>query len=107
MLSHTPTVDTPVLAEAIRRRVGYLGALGSARTQGRRSERLRELGVGDDDIDRIKGPIGLDLGSSRPAHIALAICAEVLAVRNHRAATSLQGRTAPIRKAPGVASRPV
>ncbi len=101
MLSHTPAVDTPVLVEAISRGVHYLGALGSARTQSRRSERLRQLGVSDDDIDRIKGPIGLDLGSNRPAHIALAICAEVLALRNHRDATSLQGRTTPIRKVTG------
>ncbi|HZQ79509.1 MAG TPA: XdhC family protein [Acidimicrobiia bacterium] len=97
LLSHTPAIDAPVLAEAIRRRVRYLGALGSARTQRRRRERLGQLGIGDDDIDRIRGPIGLDLGSNRPAHIALAICAEVLAVRNRRDATALQGRTAPIR----------
>jgi xanthine dehydrogenase accessory factor len=97
ILSHTPEVDSPVLAEAISRRVRYLGALGSAGTQRRRSERLRQLGVSDDDIARIKGPVGLNLGSNRPAHIALAICAEVLAVRNGRDATSLQGRTTPIR----------
>ena len=104
LLSHTVEVDAPVLAEAINRRARYLGALGSARTQRRRRERLQQLGISDDDIDRIKGPIGLDLASNRPAHIALAICAEVLAVRNRRDATSLQGRTTPIHKAAGAPS---
>jgi xanthine dehydrogenase accessory factor len=101
MLSHAVNLDVPVLAAALGGDVPYIGALGSARTQQRRADRLRTLGITDADIDRIHGPIGLDLGSNRPAHIALGICAEILASRNRRDATSLRGRTAPIRPAPG------
>jgi xanthine dehydrogenase accessory factor len=60
---------------------------------------LRTLGVADADIEAIHGPIGLDLGGNRPASIALAICAEILASRNRRDAVSLRGRTAPVRTA--------
>jgi xanthine dehydrogenase accessory factor len=104
MLSHAVKLDVPILAAAIRSGVPYLGALGSARTQQRRADRLRNLGIADADIDAIHGPIGLDLGGNRPAYIALAICAEILATRNHRDAVSLKGRTAPIRlpAAPGI-----
>ena len=106
MLSHVVKLDVPVLAAALRGDAPYVGALGSARTQQRRADRLRTLGIADDDIDRIHGPIGLDLGGNRPADIALAICAEILASRNRRDATSLRGRTAPIRVAATGADRP-
>ena len=104
LLSHAVDLDVPVLAAAIGGAVPYVGALGSVRTQARRADRLRTLGITDADIDRIHGPIGLDLGGNRPAHIALAICAEILAGRNHRKAVSLRGRTAPIRPAPADAN---
>lgn len=97
MLSHAVKLDVPVLAAALRGDVSYVGALGSARTQARRAERLRAEGIADADIDRIHGPIGLDLGGNRPASIALAICAEILATRNHRDTVSLRGRLSPIR----------
>ena len=97
MLSHAVKLDVPVLSAAIGRGVPYVGALGSARTQARRAERLRNLGIADAEIEAIHGPIGLDLGGNRPASIALAICAEILAARNRRDAVSLRGRTSPIR----------
>lgn len=97
VLSHVVKLDVPVLAAAIGSGVPYIGALGSARTQRRRADQLRNLGVADTDIEAIHGPIGLDLGGNRPASIALAICAEILASRNHRDAASLRGRTAPVR----------
>ena len=99
LLSHAVKLDVPVLAAAIGRGVSYIGALGSARTQARRAERLRSLGIADEQIEAIHGPIGLDLGGNRPASIALAICAEILASRNHRGAATLKGRTTPIRLA--------
>jgi len=102
LLSHAAKLDVPVLAAALARGVPYIGALGSARTQARRADRLRNLGIADDDIEAIHGPIGLDLGGNRPASIALAICAEILASRNHRGAATLKGRTTPIRLAPPV-----
>ncbi|MCA1847206.1 MAG: XdhC family protein [Actinobacteria bacterium] len=90
MLSHAVKLDVPVLAAALRSDVPYVGALGSARTQQRRSDRLRADGITDAEIDRIHGPIGLDLGGNRPANIALGICAEILASRNRRDAVSLE-----------------
>lgn len=99
ILTHAVKLDVPVLAAAISSGVPYVGALGSARTQQRRADQLRNLGVADSDIESIHGPIGLDLGGNRPSSIALAICAEILASRNHRDAASLRGRTAPVRSA--------
>ena len=97
VLSHAVKLDVPVLAAAIGSGVPYIGALGSARTQQRRADQLRKLGIADADIEAVRGPIGLNLGGNRPASIALAICAEILASRNHRDATSLRSRTAPVR----------
>lgn len=99
VLSHAIELDVPVLAAAIGGGVPYIGALGSARTQQRRADQLRNLGVADGDIEAIHGPIGLDLGGNRPASVALAICAEILASRNRRDAVSLRGRSAPVRSA--------
>jgi len=99
LLSHAVKLSVSVVAAALRGDVPYIGALGSARTQRVRADRLRAEGLTDADIDRIHGPIGLDLGSNRPANIALSICAEILASRNRRSAASLQGRTAAIRSA--------
>jgi xanthine dehydrogenase accessory factor len=97
VLSHAPNVDAPVLASAIGRRVAYLGALGSRRTQAARAERLRGLGVSDDDIGRIRGPIGLNLGGQKPAEVAMAVCAEILVCRTGRDGAPLVGSVGPIR----------
>ncbi len=97
VLSHVPGLDAPALASAIGHGAFYLGALGSRRTQAARTNRLRELGVADHEIGRIRGPVGLDLGGQTPALIALAICAEILAVRTGRDGTPLRHREAPIR----------
>jgi xanthine dehydrogenase accessory factor len=94
VLSHDPHVDTLVMASAFTRDVDYVGALGSRRTQLNRSERLRAMGVSDDDIARIRGPIGLDLGGRQPSHVALAICAEILTNRTGRTARPLAERLA-------------
>ncbi|HSS11882.1 MAG TPA: XdhC family protein [Acidimicrobiales bacterium] len=96
VLSHDPAVDTPVLAAAVASRAGYLGALGSRRTQTARHDRLVGLGVSEAALATIHGPAGLDLGARTPEEIALAICAELLAVRSDRTGMSLVGRGAPI-----------
>lgn len=101
MLSHDPKVDAPALARALARGIGYVGAMGSRRTQSRREERLKELGVPTGDIERIHRPIGLDLGGRRPAEIAMAICSEILAVRCGRDGRPLATRQAPINDHPG------
>ena len=81
VLAHDPKLDDPALVEAFRRGCRYVGALGSRKTQGDRRDRLRGMGVGDADIARLHGPIGLDLGGRAPAETALAILAEVVAGR--------------------------
>ena len=81
VLSHDPKFDEPAIIEAMRRGAAYVGAVGSRRTQGDRRARLRAAGVGEADIARLRGPIGLDLGGRAPAETALAIMAEVVAAR--------------------------
>lgn len=76
-LTHDPKLDDPALAIALRSDAFYIGALGSRRTHGRRLERLRELGFADRALDRIHGPIGLDIGATSPAEIAISILGEV------------------------------
>ncbi len=72
------------------------GALGSRRTQGKRMDRLIAAGATADELDAVRGPAGLDLGGTTAGEVALAICAEVLAVRNGRPPLSLQATSGPI-----------
>jgi xanthine dehydrogenase accessory factor len=81
VLAHDPKLDDPALAEAFRRGCRYVGALGSRKTQWDRRDRLRAMGVSDADLERLHGPIGLDLGGRAPAETALAILAQVVAER--------------------------
>jgi xanthine dehydrogenase accessory factor len=81
ILSHDPKFDEPAIVEATRRSVRYVGAVGSRKTQSDRRERLREAGLSDDEIGRLHGPIGLDLGGKDPAETALAVMAEIVAAR--------------------------
>jgi xanthine dehydrogenase accessory factor len=96
VLSHDAAVDTPALAAGVASEVGYLGALGSRHTQAGRRERLLAEGRSAEELDRIHGPAGLDIGARTPGEIALAIGAEILALRSGRAGGALKGRTAPI-----------
>ena len=93
VLSHEPRFDEPALRAALGSAAGYIGAIGSRQTQRKRRERLRGEGFGDDQIARVRGPIGLDLGGRSPAETALAILAEMTAVR--------YGGSAAERRAPG------
>jgi xanthine dehydrogenase accessory factor len=81
VLSHDAKFDEPAIAEALRRGARYVGAIGSKKTQGDRRERLREAGVGEADLARLHGPIGLDLGGRAPAETALSIMSEIIANR--------------------------
>ena len=83
-LTHDEKLDNPALKVALEAGVRYVGALGSKRTHGKRAAALREAGLAPESIDRIHAPIGLDLGGRRPEEIALAIAAELVAVRNGR-----------------------
>ncbi|MFN2431541.1 MAG: XdhC family protein [Gemmatimonadota bacterium] len=81
VLTHDPKFDDPALIAALRSPARYVGAIGSRRTQAARRERLRAAGLREDEIARLRGPIGLDLGGRGPAETALAILAEMTAVR--------------------------
>jgi xanthine dehydrogenase accessory factor len=96
VLSHSAALDAPILAQAIRSAVGYVGALGSRGTQARRAGELQELGLGADEIASIYGPIGLDIRAASPAETAVAICAEILSVGAGRPPVSLRESTRPI-----------
>lgn len=82
VLTHDPKFDVPALEAALKSLVGYIGLLGSATTQEKRHAALMERGFDAQDLARIHGPVGLDLGGRRPAEIALAILAEIVAVQN-------------------------
>jgi xanthine dehydrogenase accessory factor len=90
VLIHEERFDVPALAGALRSGAFYVGAIGSRRTQERRRELLAEEGVADEDIDRISGPIGLDVGAETPAETAVSILAEILAVRAGRSGGRLR-----------------
>jgi xanthine dehydrogenase accessory factor len=93
VLTHDPKIDDPAIALALERGVGYVGALGSRRTQDRRNERLRAAGAGDEQISRIHGPVGLDIGAHSPAETAVAILAEIIAYRSGRGGQPLRQTT--------------
>src|SRR5258705_7848616 len=81
VLTHDVKFDEPAIVDALRRGCRYVGAVGSKKTQGDRRERLLEAGVTPDELARLRGPVGLDLGGRNPAETALAIIAEVVAQR--------------------------
>jgi xanthine dehydrogenase accessory factor len=81
VLTHDVKFDEPAIVEALRRGCRYVGAVGSRKTQRERRARLRAAGVTDEELARLRGPIGLDLGGRAPAETALAIMSEVVASR--------------------------
>ena len=96
VLTHDPKFDVPAVIAALRTDVGYLGAMGSRRTTDDRNRRLREEGVTDEQLARVMGPIGLDLGARTPEETAVSIMAEVIATRTGRQAPSLRDAAGPI-----------
>ena len=85
VLTHDRKLDIPALKAALASPAGYIGAMGSRRTTEARAAALREEGVGDEDLARIRAPIGLDIGSRTPAEVAVAVAAEIVSVRRGRA----------------------
>ena len=79
-LTHDPKLDDPALAAALRAPVFYIGALGSRKTHAKRLQRLKDEGFTDDEVARVKGPVGLDINAMTPAEIAVSIIAELIQV---------------------------
>ncbi|KQM76463.1 XshC-Cox1-family protein [Sphingomonas sp. Leaf22] len=77
-LSHDIKIDDPALIEALRSPAAYVGALGSRRSHAARLERLAAVGFAPADLDRIDGPVGLDIGAIGPSEIALSIAAAMV-----------------------------
>jgi xanthine dehydrogenase accessory factor len=81
MLTHDPKLDDPALRIALPSPAFYVGALGSRKTQAGRRARLKEAGLGEQHLDRLHAPIGLEIGADTPEEIALAIMAEIVEAR--------------------------
>jgi xanthine dehydrogenase accessory factor len=96
VLTHNSQFDVPAIVAATATRVGYLGAMGSRRTHADRVAHLERAGVNDEAIKRVMAPIGLDIGARTPEETAVAICAEIIALRTGRPGLSLRDRTGPI-----------
>jgi xanthine dehydrogenase accessory factor len=92
VLSHDPKFDEPAIIEALRRDCRYVGAIGSRKTQAARRARLLDAGITGSQLDRLRGPIGLDLGGRTPAETALAIMAEVVSARYEASARPMSER---------------
>ena len=84
VLTHEERWDVPAIIGALASDAFYVGAIGSRRTQERRRERLLEEGVPAEQLERLSGPAGLDLGAATSAETALSILAEILAIRAGR-----------------------
>jgi xanthine dehydrogenase accessory factor len=93
VVTHDPKLDDPALLLALPSPALYVGALGSPKTHAKRVERLQAEGLTPEQIARLHAPIGLDIGGSTPAEIALSIIAEIVAVRNRMSAA---GQPAPV-----------
>jgi xanthine dehydrogenase accessory factor len=96
VLTHDPKFDVPVLQVALTTDAGYLGVMGSRRTHDDRLERLREAGVSETDLARLRSPIGLDLGARTPQETAVSIAAELVMLRHGGSGVPLADTAGPI-----------
>ncbi|MEU5634382.1 XdhC/CoxI family protein [Streptomyces rishiriensis] len=98
VLTHDAKFDIPLLRLALDLPVAYVGAMGSRRTHDERMRRLREQGVTENQLARLRSPIGLDLGASTPEETAVSITAEIIAQANHGTGRPLTQSTGPIHR---------
>ncbi|WP_345143261.1 XdhC family protein, partial [Streptomyces mexicanus] len=96
VLTHDAKFDIPLLTEALRLPVAFVGAMGSRRTHADRERRLREAGLGERELSRLRSPIGLDLGARTPEETAVSIAAEIVATRRGGTGVPLTGSATPI-----------
>ena len=80
-LTHDPKIDDPALIYSLKENIGYVGSLGSKKTHQKRCERLSLLGFNQNDLNKIHGPIGLDIKAKNPAEIAISILGEIIQFR--------------------------
>ncbi len=93
ILTHDDKFDLPALELALASDAFYVGLIGGRRNQERKRERLREAGIGEEQLERIAGPCGLDIGADSVPETALSILAEALAARNGRTGGPLSRST--------------
>jgi xanthine dehydrogenase accessory factor len=96
VLTHDAKFDVPAITSAVKTAVGYIGAMGSRRTTDTRNKRLVDAGLSADQLDRVMGPIGIDIGARTPEETAISIVAEIIAVRTGRPVASLRDAAGPI-----------
>ncbi|MFI0263290.1 XdhC family protein [Streptomyces sp. NPDC017056] len=96
VLTHDAKFDVPLLERALRLPVAYVGAMGSRRTHLDRLDRLRAVGLTELELNRLRSPIGLDLGARTPEETALSIAAEIVANRRGGTGAPLTGAHTPI-----------
>lgn len=96
VLTHDAKFDIPLLERALRLPVGYVGAMGSRRTHRERQAKLREAGLSDAELARLRSPIGLDLGSRTPEETAVSVAAEIVAHRRGGSCLPLSAGNGPI-----------
>jgi len=89
VLTHDPKFDEPTLKVVLARQVGYVGAIGSRKTKLERDERLKKQGLTGEQLKRIHGPIGLNIGANNPEETALAIMAEIVAQRHGKDSSAI------------------
>ena len=98
VLTHDAKFDVPAIASALATGVGYVGALGSRRTHAERLVRLKEAGVDGAGLERLRSPIGLDIGARTPEETAVAICAEIVADQTNSSPARLTETAGPIHR---------
>ncbi|MEU8826658.1 XdhC/CoxI family protein [Streptomyces sp. NPDC048636] len=104
VLTHDAKFDVPLLERALRMPVAYVGAMGSRRTHHDRLRRLREVGLVELELARLRSPIGLDLGAHTPEETALSIAGEIVASRRGGTGAPLTGAHTPIHHDPSRAA---
>ena len=107
VLTHEAKFDIPLLQLALDLPVAYVGAMGSRRTHGERLRRLREVGVTERQLARLRSPIGLDLGARTPEETAISITAEIIAHANQSTGLPLTRVGGPIHRVSGAVSETV
>lgn len=89
VLTHDAKFDIPAITSALQTNVGYIGVMGSRRTHDDRTKRLVDAGLTDDELARLRSPIGIDLGGRTPEETAISIVAEIIALRTGREVPAL------------------